>query len=65
MSVVVVVEFFAIDDGLDELIGLMDQICRDTRAFSGCLFLKMCVDRELKNSFFPRVGDKRPSRGLR
>ena len=47
MSVVVVVEFFAIDDGLDELISVMDQICPDTRAFSGCLFLKMSVDREL------------------
>ena len=31
--VVVVVEFFAIDDGLDELLGVMDRICPDTRAF--------------------------------
>ena len=43
---------FAIDDGLDELISVMDRICPDTRVFSGCLFLKMCVDIELKNSFF-------------
>ena len=52
MSLVEVVEFFAIDDGLDELISVMDRICPDTRVFSGCLFLKMCVDIELKNSFF-------------
>ena len=52
MSLVVVVEFFAMDDGLDELISVMDRICLDTRVFSGCLFLKMCVDIELKNSFF-------------
>ena len=64
MSLVVVVEFFAIDDGLDELISVMDRICPDTRVFSGCLFPKMCAFRELKNSFFSRVGDKRPSRGI-
>ena len=58
MSLVVVVEFFAIDDGLDELISVMDRICPDTRVFSGCLFPKMCAFRELKNSFFSRVGDK-------
>ena len=53
MSVVVVVSFFAKDGGLDELISVMHQICPETRAFAGCLSLKMCVERELnKVQFF-------------
>ena len=43
MSLVEVVEFFAIDHGLDELIRVMDRICPDTRVFSGCLLLKCAL----------------------
>ena len=52
MSVVIVVSFFAKDRGLDELIGVMHQICPETRAFAGCLSLKLCVERELNNIQF-------------
>ena len=43
MSVVVVVEFTAKDGQLDNLLEALHQILPDTRAYEGCMFLKMCV----------------------
>ena len=43
MSVVVVVELTAKDGQLDNLLEALHQILPDTRAYEGCMFLKMWV----------------------
>ena len=43
MSVVVIVDLIAKDGQLDPLLETLHQILPDTRAYEGCMFLKMCV----------------------
>ena len=43
MSVVIVVELTAKDGQLDNLLEALHQILPDTRAYEGCMFLKMLV----------------------
>jgi quinol monooxygenase YgiN len=43
MSVVVVLDLTAKDGQLDNLLEALHQILPDTKAFEGCLLLKMCV----------------------
>ena len=43
MSVVVIVDLIAKDGQLDTLLETLHQILPDTRAYEGCMFLKMCV----------------------
>ena len=43
MSVVVVLDLTAKDGQLDNLLEALHQILPDTKAYEGCLLLKMCV----------------------
>ena len=43
MSVVVVLDLTAKDGQLDTQLETLHQILPDTRAYEGCMFLKMCV----------------------
>ena len=64
MSVVVVVSFVAKDGGLDELVSVMHQICPETRAFAGCLSLKMVLKGILVKFSFSKSGRRKGNKKL-
>ncbi len=43
MTVMVMLDFDIKEGKLDEFLGILEQTLPETRAYSGCLFLKTCV----------------------